>query len=107
MLEIIDHTISPMGGRLLKRWVTFPLKDKQSIDERLDIIENFIANKHDSDELRHNIQTDRRPGTSYIKSCNRSNISEEVIQVRRALGAIEPIKKICSESANSDLKRIR
>ena len=106
LLEVIDHTISPMGGRLLKRWVTLPLKDKKSIDERHDIIENFITNKHDSDELRHNI---RQTGDleRLISKVAVGRISpREVIQVRRALGAIDPIKKICSESANSDLNKI-
>jgi DNA mismatch repair protein MutS len=106
LLEIIDHTISPMGGRLLKRWITLPLKDKQSIDERLDIIENFLKNKHDSDELRHNIRQTGDLERLISKVAVGRITPREVIQVRRALGAIDPIKKICSESTNSDLKKI-
>ena len=106
LIEIIDKTISPMGSRLLKRWISFPLKDIKPIDERLDIVELLIKNQSFKDDLSGLIYQigDLERLMSKI-AVNRIN-PREVVQLKRALFAIDSLKKLCSESGNHPLEKI-
>ena len=106
LIDIIDQTISPMGSRMLKRWITLPLKDKQSIDERLDIIEYFINNPHISDKLRLNIKLIGDLERLISKVALGKISPREMVQVRRALFALEPIKTDCNKADNPALNKI-
>ncbi len=106
LLNVIDRTISPMGARLLKRWMVFPLKDKRLIDERLNVVEYFFRQpdfKEVIEEQLHLIGDLER----IISKVAVGRVSpREVVQLKVALLAIEPIKQACMEADNASLNRI-
>ncbi len=106
LIDVIDRTISPMGGRLLKRWVALPLKEKQPIEERYAIVEQFLNETDFRDLMESQIQKigDIERIVSKV-AVGRIN-PREVIQLMNALYAIEPIKKACVGSDNEALKKI-
>jgi DNA mismatch repair protein MutS len=106
LLDVIDRTISPMGARLLKRWVAFPLKDVKPINERLSVVEYFFKNTELKQLLEQNIALigDLERIISKV-AVGRIN-PREVVQLKVALQAIEPIKQACSETDNVTLRKI-
>jgi DNA mismatch repair protein MutS len=98
LINVIDKTISPMGGRLLKRWLSLPLKDIQPINERLDIVEYFADNRVAAEEISGYIRQigDLERLVSKV-AVSRIN-PREVVQLKRALKAIEPLKELCNNS---------
>ena len=106
LLDVLDKTISPMGARMLKRWIAFPLKDVKPINERLSVVEHFFKNKELRQLLEQNIALigDLERIISKV-AVGRIN-PREVVQLKVALKAIEPIKQACSESDNLTLKKI-
>ena len=100
LLHVIDKTISPMGARLLKRWMVFPLKDEKPINDRLNVVEYFFR-KPDFRELiedeLHRIGDLER----IISKVAVGRVSpREVVQLKVALQAIEPIKEACQQADN-------
>jgi DNA mismatch repair protein MutS len=106
LIDVMDHTISPMGGRLLKRWISLPLKDIQPVNERLDIVQYFVENAEVKDEIAGLIRMigDLERLTSKV-AVNRIN-PREVVQMKRALKAIEPLQEFCSKSGCLPLSQI-
>ena len=106
LLNIIDKTVSPMGGRMLRRWILFPLKDVKPIEERLDVVEYFFRDIELRDELDSLLRLigDLERIISKV-AVGRVN-PREVIQLKVALKALEPIKKLCIESNQNSLKKI-
>ena len=106
LLNVIDRTISPMGARLLKRWMVFPLKDEKPINERLNVVEYFFRQpdfKELIEEQLHLIGDLER----IISKVAVGRVSpREVVQLKVALQAIEPIKQACMEADNASLNRI-
>jgi DNA mismatch repair protein MutS len=99
LIDVLDKTISPMGGRLLKRWISLPLKDMQPINERLDMVQYFLENKTVREEMADLIRQvgDLERLISKV-AVGRIN-PREVVQLKRALRAIEPIREICNNSS--------
>jgi DNA mismatch repair protein MutS len=106
LLGVLDNTVSPMGARLLKRWIVFPLKDIQKINERLDTVEQLIKET----DLRNNL-------LQHIKQCGdierlvskiplKKINPREVLQLARGLKQVEAIKQLCLSSSNEYLKRL-
>jgi DNA mismatch repair protein MutS len=106
LIDVIDKTISPMGGRLLKRWVSLPLKDIQPVNDRLDIVQHFVDNEYFRNDAAGFIRQigDLERLISKV-AVNRIN-PREVVQLKRALESIEPLKNICSESGCLPLVKI-
>ena len=106
LIDVIDRTISPMGGRLLKRWVAFPLKDVKPIVERQNVVEYFFRNPELKQLLIQNISLigDLERIISKV-AVGRIN-PREVVQLKIALNAIEPIKEACEATDNEALKSI-
>ena len=106
LLNVIDKTISPMGARLLKRWLVFPLKDVLPINERLNVVEYFFRQpdfKELIEEQLHLIGDLER----IISKVAVGRVSpREVVALKVALQAIEPIKEACIEADNASLNRI-
>lgn len=106
LLDVIDKTISPMGARLLKRWLVFPLKDVQPINERLNVVEYFFRQpdfKELIEEQLHLIGDLER----IISKVAVGRVSpREVVALKVALQAIEPIKAACMEADNASLNHI-
>ncbi len=106
LLNVIDKTISPMGARLLKRWLVFPLKDVQPINERLNVVEYFFRQpdfKELIEEQLHLIGDLER----IISKVAVGRVSpREVVALKVALQAIAPIKEACMEADNASLNHI-
>jgi DNA mismatch repair protein MutS len=98
LIATLDRTISPMGGRLLKRWLSLPLKDIQPVNERLDVVDYFIKNSQVREDLSALIRQigDLERLLSKI-AVNRIN-PREVVHLKKALEAIEPLKELCVNS---------
>jgi DNA mismatch repair protein MutS len=106
LLDIIDKTISPMGGRLLKRWLALPLKDKKAIEARLDIVDFLIKNKSDFEGIEHQIKQIGDIERLVSKVATQKIHPREIIQLKNSLKAILPIKEQASASANVALQQI-
>jgi DNA mismatch repair protein MutS len=106
LIDVMDKTISPMGGRLLKRWISLPLKDIQPVNERLDVVQYFVENIPIKDEIAGLIRQigDLERLISKV-AVNRIN-PREVVQLKRALKAIEPLKVLCENSGCLPLTQI-
>lgn len=106
LIDIIDHTLSPMGSRMMKRWMILPLKDKKPIDERLNIVEYLIKHKNLCETLQQNIKFigDLERLISKVAVCKIT--PREVMQLKKALEAIIPIKDACSKAKDDSLRKI-
>ena len=106
LLDVIDHTVTPMGGRLLRRWLVFPLKDEKPINERLDIVEYYYREpdfRQCIDDQLHRMGDLER----IISKVAVGRVSpREVVQLKMALQAIQPIKTACLYANNEVLKRV-
>ena len=106
LLDVIDHTVSPMGGRLLRRWLVFPLKEVKPINDRLDIVDYFFREpefRQCIDDQLHRIGDLER----IISKVAVGRVTpREVVQLKIALQAIEPIKTASLFAKNDSLKRV-
>ena len=106
LLDIIDRTITPMGGRMLRRWTVFPLKDVTQINNRLDVVEYFFKEpdfRHVVDEQLQRVGDLER----IISKVAVGRVSpREVVQLRNALLAVQPIKTACLYASNESLKQL-
>ena len=106
LLDVIDRTVSPMGGRMLRRWVVFPLKDERPVTERLDMVEHFFRQpgfRRCIDDQLHRVGDLER----IISKVAVGRVSpREVAQLRVALEAVGPIKAACQGAGNDALRRV-
>ena len=106
LLDIIDMTVSPMGGRMMHRWLLFPLKDVQAINRRLGVVEQLMRDSAGREQLKSQLEIigDLERLTSKVAT-GRIN-PRELVQLKNALQAIEPIKQLCQSSDNDVLRAI-
>ena len=106
LLDVIDRTVSPMGSRLLRRWLVFPLKEEKPINQRLDVVDYFFREpnfRECIDEQLHHIGDLER----IVSKVATGRVSpREMVQMKVALQAIEPIKNACLQTANEALQRV-
>ena len=106
LLSILDNTVSPMGARLMKRWIVFPLKDIQKINERLDTVEHLIKETDLRNKISQHIKQcgdiERLVSKIPMKKIN----PREVLHLARGLKQADAVKQICLSSANEYLKRL-
>ena len=106
LLNVVDRTVTPMGGRMLRRWLMFPLKDVNPINERLDMVEYFFREPEFRElvgEQLHRVGDMER----IISKVAVGRVSpREMVQLKNALIAIRPIKSACSFAKNEALKRV-
>ncbi|MDD5862498.1 MAG: DNA mismatch repair protein MutS [Prevotella sp.] len=106
LLNVLDRTVTPMGGRMLRRWIVFPLREKKLIDERLDIVEYFFREpeyRQCIDDEFHRIGDLER----IISKVAVSRVSpREIVQLKTALEALRPVKTACTSSKNDALRRM-
>lgn len=98
LLDVIDRTVSPMGARMLRRWVSFPLKDPAKINARLDAIEYFFRNPDVRDAIVENLGSIGDLERLISKVATLRITPREVVQMRHALGAIEPVKLMLEQA---------
>ena len=106
LLDVLDHTVTPMGARLLRRWLVFPLRDARAIEARLDVVDTFFRDPEFRDVVDSSF---RRVGDleRIISKVAVGRVSpREVVQLRAALQALGPVKAACLASGNGALRRI-
>ncbi len=106
LINVIDKTISPMGARLLKRWMVFPLKDEKPINDRLNVVEYFFREPEFKDLIEEELQRIGDLERILSKVAVGRVSPREVVQLKIALQAIEPIKAACLAADNPSLNRI-
>ncbi len=106
LVDVTDRTISPMGARLLKRWIALPLKDESPIKDRHDVVEFLLKNSEFKDLLVEHVKEIGDLERIISKVATGRVNPREVVQLKRALTAIEPIKKACLESKSEALKKL-
>ena len=106
LIDVIDKTISPMGGRLLKRWLALPLKDLKEINSRQEVVEFFIQDLNSLNQIQHHIKLIGDIERLISKVATFKISPREVIQLKNSLEAIIPIKSLAEKSTNLSLKQI-
>ncbi len=106
LLSVIDRTICPMGARLMRRWLVFPLKDVRPINDRLDVVEYFFRQPDFKDLIEEQLHRVGDLERILSKVAVGRVSPRELVAMKLALQAIEPIKKACLEADNASLNRI-
>ncbi|MDA9572603.1 DNA mismatch repair protein MutS [Flavobacteriaceae bacterium] len=106
LIDVIDKTISPMGGRLLKRWLALPLKDLKEINSRQEVVEFFIQDLNSLNQIQHHIKLIGDIERLISKVATFKISPREVIQLKNSLEAIIPIKSLAEKSTNPSVKEI-
>ena len=106
LLNVIDKTISPMGGRMLKRWLALPLKDTEAIGKRHDVVQYLLKNRELSGKVRNYIKKIGDLERLISKVATQKISPREVIQLKNSLEAITPIKVLINQSQDDSLKAI-
>lgn len=106
LLEVLDKTISPMGARMLRRWMVFPLKDAKPIENRLDVVENFFRETGLKQLLEEKLSLIGDLERIISKAAVGRISPREVVQLKVALTAIEPVREAFLASENTSLKEM-
>ena len=102
--DVLDRTVTPMGARLLQRWILFPLKNADAINRRLDIVEHFFRHPDDRDNIHRYIEQVGDLERLVSKVAVGRISPREVMQLHGALMAVEPIKEVCSGADEPTLR---
>lgn len=106
LVSIIDKTVSPMGARLLRRWVSLPLKEITPINDRLDVVDHFLSDEDGAQAVSSKLYEVGDIERLISKASVGRILPREVVQLKIALTAIEPIKAYCEQSDNTMLRKI-
>lgn len=106
LVDVLDHTCSPMGARMLRRWIVMPLKERKPIEDRLNVVEYLVSKEELREELKQHIRQigdlERLISKIGLQKAN----PREVWQLKKALNSIELIKNICGPSESTALQTI-
>lgn len=106
LLDIIDKTLSPMGGRLMRRWIVFPLKEVSKIRQRQEVVENFFRDNDFRELVEEQLQSIGDIERIASKIAVGRVTPRDFVQLKISLKAIEPIAQSCNESENDTIKNI-
>ena len=106
LLDVIDKTVTPMGARMLHRWMLFPLKDTVEIGKRQDVVESFFRNPDTRDAVLEQLRTVGDLERIISKVSTRRVSPRDIVQLRIALQAVEPIKATCQSAEDGTLREI-
>lgn len=106
LFDVLDHTVSPMGARQLRRWILLPLKERAPIEERLDAVEFFVNHREVREALRHHVQMIGDLERLISKVAVARVTPREMVYLRRAIDSVEAIKGMCEGSGNPGLQKI-
>ena len=106
LLGVIDRTITPMGARLMRRWILFPLKDEKPVNERLDVVDYFFREPEFKELISDQLHLMGDLERIISKVSVGRVLPRDVVQLKVALQAIEPIKTACEHASDETLKRI-
>ncbi len=106
LIKILDKTISPMGARLLRKWVVLPLKNERAIGQRHSVVQHFLKEEEFAEKIAQHIHHIGDVERLIAKVPMGKITPRQVAQIKKALFAIEPIQRLCQDTENDVLKRI-
>ncbi len=106
LINVIDKTCSPMGARMLKRWLALPLKELSEINKRLNIVEKLVSEKNLIDSISVHLRQMGDIERIISRVALNKILPREIIQLKNALNALKPLKEICSNSVNQNLAEL-
>ncbi len=106
LINVIDHTLTPMGARLLQRWLLFPLKNINAINERLDIVDTYFRQPDLRDTITDSLQQMGDLERLVSKIATARIAPREMMQLGKALHAVQPVKEVCANTQQPALQRI-
>lgn len=106
LCDVIDYTITPMGARMLRRWITFPLKDMRLIEKRLDVVDYYFREPDFRDFIEENLHPINDLERIISKVSTGRVSPRDVVQLRIALQAVEQIKMACEEADDETIRQI-
>ena len=106
LLDVIDRTISPMGGHMIRRWILFPLQDVKAINRRLDAVEHFMRDPEGRELIKERLELIGDLERLTSKAAVGRITPRELVQLKSALQAIEPIKQYCSQASCEVLRHM-
>jgi DNA mismatch repair protein MutS len=106
LLDVIDRTVSPMGARMLRRWISFPLKNTTEINQRLDVVEYFFKEPDRRDAIVEYLEQVGDLERLVSKVAVGRVTPREMVQVKNALCAVEPMRKLCQGAALETLRHM-
>jgi DNA mismatch repair protein MutS len=106
LIDVLDHTVTPMGARLLKRWVVLPLKEKQFIEERLEVVDAAYHNNQLCENITNELKQLGDVERMVSKVAMRRINPRELAQLNRSLKHIQPIKNFLHHSENAVLVKM-
>ena len=104
LLDVLDRTVTPMGSRLLHRWLLFPLKDPKAINERLNVVEAFFKAPDDRDDIADCLLRVGDLERLLSKVASERATPRDMLQIRNALDQIPPVKEMCLRSSDPSLR---
>ena len=106
LIQVLDHTVSPMGSRLLRRWILMPIKEKSRIEERLNTVEHIFKNRDEADQTANLIRGMGDLERMISRVAIRKIAPRELLQLKRALTLVEPLIALCKKTSIAALDRI-
>jgi len=106
LIQVLDHTLSPMGSRMLKRWIVLPLKDRAQMQERHQVVEYLLQNESITDEFAKYIRRIGDLERLISRVAVQKITPRELLQVQKALEALQPIREMCLASENGPIRTI-
>ena len=106
LLDVIDETLTPMGSRLLRRWMLMPLKEKDLIEERLKVVDALVQDLDLRQQLSQQIKAIGDLERLITKAAVGRINPREMLQLKRSLGAVAEVKRLCEGSGNEMLSRV-
>ncbi len=104
--KVLDHTLTPMGGRLLNRWIVLPLKDRKEIEARHDVVESLLEDTDFSSEMAGYLKQLGDVERLISRVVVGKVLPREMLQIQRALTVIDPMKRLCKESRSESLMQM-
>ncbi|MFN9595561.1 MAG: DNA mismatch repair protein MutS [Bacteroidota bacterium] len=106
LIQVLDHTVSPMGSRLLRRWILMPIKEKSRIEERLNTVEHFFNNRDEAEQTANLIRGMGDLERMISRVAIRKIAPRELLQLKRALTMVDPLIALCNKTSIPALDRI-
>ena len=106
LLQVLDQTVTPMGSRQLRRWMVLPLKEKEAIDERLDMVEHLYRHPEVTEAITHQLKQVADLERLISKVAVARVNPREMLQLKRSLQAILPVKDLLAAQAGAGLKKL-
>lgn len=106
LIHIVDHTSTPMGARMLRRWMLLPLKEAARIEQRLSVVEHFTHRQEDADQMRSELKQLGDLERLISKVSTLRITPREMMQIKKALEFLGPVKLYCASSGNKELKAL-